>query len=158
MAVNEDNFSEAKIQQLAVTKVRNEFPETYGCLYHVPNGGIRDQRTGSIMKAQGLVPGIQDLHFIWKGKLYLIEVKDHDGEVSPEQKVIHSQHKVQGFDTYVLRTSEQIYYLVKFIILGKSLSGFDRFISPYSNVENLELYKEEVRIKKLKKLKLRLAC
>jgi hypothetical protein len=145
MEVNEVNFSEAKIQQIAVTEIRNKYPETYGCFYHIPNGGNRDQRTGSILKAQGVVPGIQDLHFIWYGKLYLIEVKDHDGEVSPDQKLIHAMHKLHGHDTYLFRTSQQIVYFVKYIIEGKSLHGFERFISPFSVAEDVSKYREEVR-------------
>lgn len=155
--VNEENFSEAKIQQIAITTIRNDYPETYGCFYHIPNGGLRDQRTASILKGQGVVPGIQDLHFLWYGNLYLIEVKDNTGPVSPEQKVIHAQHKVHGKDTYIFRTSEQIIFFVKYIIEGRSLKAFDRFISPYSVAENLEQYKEEVRIKKIKKLHKRAA-
>lgn len=151
MPVNEVNFSEAKIQQLAITEIRNKYPETYGCLYHVPNGGIRDARTGSILKGQGVVPGIQDLHFIWQGKLYLIEVKDHDGEVSPDQKLIHATHKSHGIDTYLFRTSEQIIYFITYIINGKSLHGFTRFISPFSVAEDVDKYREEVRILHIRK-------
>jgi hypothetical protein len=143
--VNEDNFSEAKIQQIAVTEIRNRYPDTYGCFYHVANGGIRDKRTGSILKAQGVVPGIQDLHFIWQGKLYLIEVKDHDGEVSPDQKLIHATHKLHGITTYLFRTSEQIIYFVTYVVQGRSLHGFDRFISPFSVAEDVPKYREEVR-------------
>ncbi|MBB6109745.1 VRR-NUC domain-containing protein [Mucilaginibacter lappiensis] len=154
----ETNFSEAKIQQLAVAEIRNKFPETYGCLYHVPNGGLRDKRTASILKGQGVVPGIPDLHFIWEGKIYLIEVKDHDGPISSEQKLIHAQHKVHGLDTYVFRTSEQIIYFVTYIIQGKSLHGFNRFISPYSVAENVELYREELSALKIKRLQQRKAA
>ncbi|WPU91827.1 hypothetical protein SNE25_21145 [Mucilaginibacter sabulilitoris] len=153
----EINFSEAKIQQIAVTEIRNEFPETYGCFYHVPNGGYRDKKTASILKGQGVVPGIQDLHFIWFGKLYLIEVKEHEGYVSAEQKVIHAQHKVHGLDTYIFRTSEQIIYFVRYIIQGKSLDGFKRFISPYSIAENVEMYRKELEALKIKRLQKRAA-
>lgn len=152
MQAIEDNFSEAKIQQIAVTTIRNDFPETYGLLWHVPNGGIRDQRTASILKSQGVVPGIQDLHFLWHGQLYVIEVKDKDGVCSPEQKVIHAQHKAHGIDTYIFRTSQQIIYFIKYIIQGKSLEGFARFISPFAVAEDLPIYKQEVRALKLKKL------
>jgi hypothetical protein len=142
----EDNYSEAKIQQIAFAEIRNEFPETYGCFYHVPNGGLRDKKTASRLKAQGVVPGVQDLHFIWEGKLYLIEVKDVDGQVTPAQKAIHAQHKAHGLDTYIFRTSQQIIYFVRYIIQHRSLDGFKRFISPYSDAEKAEQYKQELAI------------
>lgn len=145
--------SESKIQQDAFTEIRNRYPETYGLIYHVPNGGLRDKRTASIMRGLGVVPGIQDLHFLWKGTHYIIEVKDHKGRVSAEQKVIHAQHKLHGTDTYIFRTAEQIIYFVEYIIQSKSLKAFDRFISPYCNPEKVEEYKAEMRIERQNKLR-----
>lgn len=150
--VDQSTFSEARIQQLAITEIRNKYPETYGCLYHVPNGGNRDPRTASILTGQGVVPGIQDLHFIWKSQLYLIEVKKTKGLVDPAQKVIHAQHKLHGYDTYIFRTSEQIIFFIEYIMAGKNLDGFKRFISPYSVAENLELYRQEFRVYKQRKM------
>lgn len=36
-------------------------------------------------KAAGLVPGVWDLHFLWKGTLHLIELKVGDNRLSNEQ-------------------------------------------------------------------------
>lgn len=144
--------SESKIQQDAFTEIRNRYPETYGLLYHCPNGGLRDKRTASIMRGLGVVPGIQDLHFLWKGTHYIIEVKDHKGRVSADQKVIHAQHKLHGTNTYIFRTAEQIIYFVEYIIQNKSLEAFDRFISPYSDAEKVEEFKAEMRREKQRKL------
>lgn len=152
--MDESNWSEAKIQQTAIQAIRNEYPETYGLLYHIPNGGIRDPRTATIMTGQGVVPGIQDLHFLWYGNHYLIEVKTERGQVDPAQKVIHAQHKKHGMDTYVFKTSEQIIYFIKWIIEGKDLTKFERFISPYSIAQDYEKYMQEYiefRKSKLKK-------
>lgn len=149
--VDQRNLSEAKIQQLAITEVRNKYPETSGCLYHVPNGGYRDDREAAILTGQGVVPGIQDLHFLWMGITYLIEVKDHNGKISMDQKVIHAKHKLHGKDTYVFRTSEQIVYFIGYIVQGRSLKAFDRFISEYSVAENLDQYINERRLFKIKK-------
>lgn len=144
--MDQSNFSEARIQQDAITHIRNLYPETYGCLYHVANGGYRDPRTATILTGQGVVPGVQDLHLIWGGKLYLIEVKTSNGQVDPAQKVIHSKHKVQGFDTYVFRTSNDIISFVECVVKSKNLDQFKSLISPFSNIENLEKYQEEYRI------------
>lgn len=152
--MDESNWSEAKIQQTAIQAIRNEYPDTYACLWHCPNGGIRDPRTATIMTGQGVVPGIADLHFIWMGKYYIIEVKTERGQVDPAQKVVHSQHKKHGFNTYIFKTSEQIIYFIKWIIEGKDLCQFNRFISPYSNENMHEIYLNEYiefRKSKLKK-------
>jgi len=150
--VDESNWTEGKIQQTAIENLKNAHPELYGCLYHVPNGGFRDSLTASIMTGQGLTRGIQDLHFIWSGNLYLIEVKTERGEVSTSQKVVHAQHDKQGFKTYIFKTSEQIIYFVEWVIAGKSLDGFKRFISPYSDGEKLEFYREMMREERIKEL------
>ena len=156
--VDQNVYSESKIQQIAITEVRNRYPATYGLLFHVPNGGLRDPRTASILTGQGVVPGIQDLFFLWAGKFYLIEVKDAKGQVSPAQKVIHAQHKLHGIDTYVFRTSEQIIDFVGHIVLGQDIGAFTFFISPYSNAERLQQYKEEYREYRMKGKGKKLVC
>lgn len=150
--VDESNWSEGKIQQTAITYIRNNHPELYGCIWHIPNGGFRDSLTASIMTGQGLTPGIPDLNFLWNGNLYLIEVKTEKGEVSTEQKVVHAQHDKQGFKTYIFKSSEQIIYFVEWVINGKSLDGFNRFISPYSNAEKLDEYRDKMRAERIEKL------
>lgn len=144
--MDQGNFSEAKIQQDAITHIRNQFPETYGCLYHIANGGYRDPRTATILTGQGVVPGVQDLHLIWAGKLYLIEVKTSSGQVDPAQKVVHAQHKKQGFDTYIFRTSKEIISFVEYVLKSQNIDHFNGFISPFSKAENLHLYQEEYRV------------
>lgn len=151
--MDQSNFSEARIQQDAITEIRNKYPESYGCLYHIANGGYRDPRTATILTGQGVVPGVQDLHLIWGGNLYLIEVKTYNGQVDPAQKVIHSKHKLQGFDTYVFRTSIDIISFVEHVILSKNIDHFKAYISPYSNVENLNIYQEEYRIFRQSKIR-----
>lgn len=148
--IDESNWSEGKIQQTAVTHIRNNYNDLYGCLYHIPNGGFRDDLTASIMTGQGLTPGVQDLHLIWGGKFYPIEVKTEKGEVSAAQKVVHAQHDKQGFKTYIFKTSEQIIYFFEWVVAGKCLDAFNRFISPFSNAEKLEIYREELKAERIK--------
>ena len=150
--VDESNWSEGKIQQTAITYIRNKYPELYGVIWHIPNGGFRDDLTASVMTGQGVTPGIPDLNFLWNGNLYLIEVKTEKGEVSTAQKVVHAQHDKQGFKTYIFKTSEQIIYFVEWVIAYKSLEGFKRFISPYSNGEKLDIFREELRLERIKKV------
>ena len=59
-------------------------------LYHIPNGGARDARTGARLKAQGVRPGVPDICLpVPRGNyaaLY-IELKRRDGgRVSEDQR------------------------------------------------------------------------
>lgn len=144
--------SEARIQEDAFRHIRLNYPETYGCIWHVPNGGLRDERTAVRFAGQGLVPGIQDLHLLWHGSFYVIEVKTETGEVSEDQKVIHAVHAFHGKLTYLLKSSEQIISFVKTVISGGDIEQFSPFISPFCRPEMIEVYKEEAREIRKKKL------
>ena len=55
--------------------------------WHVPNGGKRHIRTATKLKADGVLPGVADLHFCLPGgKLACLELKSKKGQLSPEQK------------------------------------------------------------------------
>jgi hypothetical protein len=157
MVSNQDNWTEAKIQQNALVYIRNTYPQTIGCIWHVPNGGLREKVNASILTGQGIIPGIQDVHFLWHGAFYVIEMKDKSGPVSPEQKVIHAKHKLHGKDTYIFRRSDLLISFVEHVIFGKSLDAFAIYISPYSVAANFDQYNEELRIINKRKLDNKLA-
>ncbi|MBB6126956.1 hypothetical protein [Mucilaginibacter lappiensis] len=144
--------TEAKIQQDAFTEIRNRLPKTYGCLFHVPNGGIRDAITATFMRGAGVVRGIQDLMFIWACKVYLIEVKTPTGHCSTDQKLIHAVHASHGFKTYLFTTSHDIISFVETVVAGGDIRLFDLFISPFSNAELVDKYKAELRAERIRKL------
>jgi hypothetical protein len=145
--------SEAKIQQDAFTEIRNRHPETYGCLWHIPNGGLRDAVTATFMSGAGVVRGVQDLMLVWAGKVYMIEVKTPTGHCSADQKLIHAVHAAQGFVTYLFTTSADIVSFVEMVLSGGDILAFHLFISPFSNPNMVDKYKAEVKAERLKKLK-----
>lgn len=151
--VDEQSWSEAKIQQTAISYIRNTYPESYACIWHVANGGIRDPRTASILTGQGVVPGIADLNLFWKGKIYMIEIKTINGTVSLDQKVVHSKHKMHGLDTYIFTTSDQIINFVECVIKDRNIQEFNHFISPFSVADKYEVYLNELRDFRINKLK-----
>jgi hypothetical protein len=145
--------SEARIQQDAFTEIRNRHPETYGVIWHTPNGGIRDAVTATFMRGAGVVRGVQDLMLLWAGKCYPIEVKTPTGYCSTDQKLIHAVHAAQGFITYLFTTSEHIINFFETVISGGDISRFEPFISPYSNPELVNQYRTELREERKSKLK-----
>lgn len=142
--------SEARIQADAFQYIWGTYPETRGCIWHVPNGGLRDKISANILKAQGLVAGIQDLQMIWNGQPYFIELKDNTGKVDVAQKWIHAKHMLHGVPTYIFRTKEEVIRFVEAIIHNLGLDQFTGFISPYSDANKVELYAAEYKDYKLK--------
>jgi len=60
--------------------------ESADTLTHVPNGEKRPARTGALLKRMGVIRGVEDLQFIWKGRLCAIEVKPEGAYLSPVQR------------------------------------------------------------------------
>lgn len=140
---DESNWSELKIQTEAFQWLWHNRPETRRCLYHVANEGERSVMETQQLIAAGMVPGTQDLHFLWKGRTYLIEAKTPQGEVSPAQKCVHAAHKQQGFDTYLFRSAYSIVAFVCNVIESDRPLWHSSFISPYCRPELLPQYIEE---------------
>ena len=76
----------------------SQYPEL-ALLYAIPNGGARDKITGAILKAEGVKPGIPDLHLpVARGTwltLY-IEMKRIGGRASDNQEVVIPLLREQG--------------------------------------------------------------
>lgn len=106
--------SEEKIQSNCFLWFWNTYPEYRGLLFHVPNGGKRNSREANKLKAMGVVPGIPDLLFLWKGITYYIEMKNATGELSPDQKRIKKLFVDNGAIVFVCRELKSF----KGIVLG----------------------------------------
>lgn len=75
-------------------------------LAHVPNGENRDARTGAFLKRLGTRPGMEDLQFIWHGRLHAIEVKREGGRQSPAQRARQDAVVIAGGRYAVCRSIE----------------------------------------------------
>jgi hypothetical protein len=137
------NYTEDKIQSETVLYFHNNHHETRYCIWAVANGGFRDAREANKLMATGVVSGIQDVHVLWNGKLYVIEFKDEKGIVTPPQKACHAMHARQGVFTYIIRDHKDGINLIYSIIKNKSLERFEKFISPYAVSEMYEQYEAE---------------
>jgi hypothetical protein len=151
----EQKLSEARIQEDVFKYIRNQHPETHGCLWHCPNGGARDARSASFLTSQGVVPGVQDLHFIWMGGYYVIELKTPTGEVSCEQKFIHAVHALHGRLTYIFITPADTVNFIETILSGQPIDSFKWAISPFADPKKVDQYREEMREERKRKLLIR---
>lgn len=127
-------MTEDQILAKAVMEIHNTMPETRYCFYHIANEGKRSVMEWAQLKAKGFVAGIQDLHFIFGGHIYLIEMKDEKGYVQPDQKVVHCAHFNQGIPTYIFRDPETLIGFVKDVVTkGHSFATnkYKKFISPF---------------------------
>lgn len=53
----------------------NTFPQTRRLLFAVPNGGFRSPGQVKLLQATGVISGVADLIFFWKGRTYVFELK-----------------------------------------------------------------------------------
>lgn len=73
-------------------------------IYAIPNGGKRGKREAQKLKAEGVVPGIPDMHVPQWG-LWVEMKRQKSGRVSPVQKEVHQQLKDIGQTVLVTRGS-----------------------------------------------------
>lgn len=72
------------------------FPQFRGQLFHIPNGKARSKREAAILKGMGVVPGIPDLCYVFRGRAHFIEVKAQGGALSPKQRKVIEQLRQQA--------------------------------------------------------------
>ncbi len=103
--------NENQLQCKVILIASQEFPQLRGKIWHTKNesyirriaieeNGVwrvetdselekRRKVEGSVNKAMGMLPGVPDVLFLWKGKLYWIELKVSGGVLSDSQKDLH---------------------------------------------------------------------
>lgn len=103
--------SEIQLQADIFQWAWNNHPETRQLLYAVPNGGKRSAREANALKASGVVAGIPDLVFLWKGKTYAFELKVEGRRTSNKQDSAIEKWKYHGADCYIIRDQETFKYI-----------------------------------------------
>ena len=109
-------MTEVQIQSKCYQAFWNKYPEYRRCLFSVPNGGTRNKAEAMQLKASGLVAGVPDMLFVCRGTVYGLEFKTETGVVSSEQNAVHAAFAGQGVKTYIVRSEEQFWAIVKSII------------------------------------------
>ena len=108
-------MSEAQIQASCVMWLWNMHPQTRGLFFSVTNNSEHIARAMQ-RKAIGLIPGVSDCLFIWRGQLYCFEFKTEIGRQSPPQKEWEAKAVNQGAKYYLVRSLEQFQTLIKEIL------------------------------------------
>jgi hypothetical protein len=67
-------------------------------------------------KAVGLVAGVSDTIFLWRGTALLIEFKTPTGRQSEKQKEWQAKAEAAGFRYYIVRSLEDFKQLIEGII------------------------------------------
>jgi len=107
---------EDRIQQEIFLYLNNNFclewmPDR-GIIFHVPN-----QRASAIerikLAAIGVLSGVSDLIFIYRGKHLYIEVKTPTGTQSKDQKEFEGRIQSNGFSYYVVRSVDDVKDIIR---------------------------------------------
>lgn len=73
--------------------------------------------SGGLDRAMGVVSGVSDCLFIWKGTVYCFEFKTPTGRQSPNQVDFESKVKQQNIEYYLIRNFDQFVNIID-IIMG----------------------------------------
>ena len=108
--------TEAQIQSECVLWLWNNHPETRGLFFSVTNNSEHIARAMQ-RKSLGLIPGVSDTLFMWKGRTYCLEFKTPSGSQSPAQKEWEAKVTTHGFDYQIIRSFEQFKNIIETILL-----------------------------------------
>ncbi len=98
--------SEAQLQAKLVAIARNEFGQSKGHIWSVPNGANRTRYEQQEAKATGLLAGVWDLHCYYEGKFYIFELKYGKNTLSAEQRQYGEAMEKNGAICHVIREND----------------------------------------------------
>ena len=98
--------SEAQLQALLWKIAWNEYPQSRGHIWAIPNGAKRSMYERTLSKATGTLAGVWDLHCYYQGKFYIFELKFGKGKLSTEQQAWREKMLQSGATAYVLKESD----------------------------------------------------
>lgn len=108
-------MTEQQLQAACVKWLWNEHPETRGLFFAVNNNSEHVARAMN-RKAVGMVAGVSDTIFLWRGVAYLIEFKTETGKQSLKQKQWQETVETHDFLYLVVRSEGEFRELVREII------------------------------------------
>lgn len=89
----------------------NHFPQ-YRRLLHANNNNSENKIKGNQNKAIGVVAGVSDHEYNFKGRTYFFEFKTATGTQSPEQKEFQERVTQHGFEYHIIRSVDRFKELI----------------------------------------------
>lgn len=89
---------------------------TYENIFHfaVPNGGLRNIRVASALKAEGALAGVSDLILVLPKRIVFVEIKNgKEGRQSDSQKIFQNTVESLGFEYEIWKNIEQCQEFIK---------------------------------------------
>jgi hypothetical protein len=87
-----------------------------GCVFSVPNGGLRKAIDMVMLKREGLLTGASDVVIMLPNKVIFMEFKTDNGKQSQKQKDFQAVCGMLGLEYYLVRSSFEAVSLVKGLI------------------------------------------
>ena len=112
------NQPELVLQQQVYKWFHNTYPELRGCLWKVENERKRNKYEQMIAKSTGLVSGVADLNWLYKGVFYGIELKTPTGSQTKSQKQWERVMTQQGGIYVLIRSLEEFQGFVGGVLGG----------------------------------------
>lgn len=109
-------MNEANLQSKCFQYAWNTYPDSRLMLFHVPNGGRRSKIEAMQFKAMGVIPGVADMIFIYKGRIYAFEFKTDTGIQSPAQREWERKFIEQGGTYWIVQRFDYFCLLIDLII------------------------------------------
>lgn len=110
-------MTEDQLQSQCVKWFDEEYPAHRQMLFAVPNGGLRDRRTASIMQATGLKKGVSDLVLILHHAVIFIEMKIPGGSQSEDQIKFQERVERRGHLYFLLWNFEEFKNLIRKVVI-----------------------------------------
>ena len=107
----EDELQKKIINVLRFYQSKKDF-----IVFHVPNGGARNEREGKKFKDMGVLAGVADLIFVFKEKVVFIELKKPSGgRQTDDQKIFQDRVSELGYEYYICRSVDEVLKALHFI-------------------------------------------
>lgn len=119
-------MTEDQLQAKCFQLTWNHFPELRRKFWAVPNGGHRDPITAKKLQATGVIPGVWDVHFFYRGTFFVVEFKVGNNQLSKPQNEWIQALADEGFclgNRLVVTNIDIWKKFVWFAVLGKEENG-----------------------------------
>ncbi len=84
-----------------------------GTFWAVPNGGLRHKLESARMTRTGTRSGVPDLHIVYRGRLYCLELKSPTGQLSATQAQMIHKLADCGVPTAIIRKPEELEHVLR---------------------------------------------